>query len=261
MAAGRKTKSLLPHEHGAYGQFAVPLATGLALGRPTPGALLLAVAATCGFLAYEPLLVLAGQRGRRALEQQGARARRTALPLLGSAVALGALGFLLSPPLARWAALAPPLLAGLVALLVWWDAERTTAGEMVVATALSSCGYPVALAAGARLGAAASAWLAWAMAFAAATLAVQSLLARARGAPRDPGIRAAIAVVAILAAAVATAALGAGSWAVPAAVLPVALASLWVVIFRVPPRQLKRVGWTILCATVASSVALVAGLR
>ncbi len=261
MSGDPKTRSLLPHEHGAYGQIAVPLATGLALGRPTWAALLLAVAASCGFLAYEPLLVASGRRGRRAREERGARALRLAAPLLGAAASLWALGFLLSPPLARWAALAPPLLAGAVALLVWRNAERTTVGEMVVATALSSAGYPVALAAGAPLRSAACAWLAWVMAFATATLAVQALLDRARGAPRDPGPRSALAILGIVAAAFATAARAAVPWAVPLAVLPVALAGLWVVLFRVPPRRLKRVGWTVLSATIVSFALLVAGLR
>lgn len=251
----------MPHEHGAYGQMALPLLTGLALGRPTAAALLLAGASFAGFMAYEPLLVATGHRGARAREEDGARAWRTAGALGGAAVLLGGAGFLLAPPLARWAALVPPLLAALVALLVWRGVERTTAGEVVVATGLSSAGLPVALAGGAPPAAAAAAWITWVLGFAAATLAVQVLLVRARGGPHDPGARASALVAGLAALAVALALRTSLPWVVPVAVAPLALAALAVILLRVPPRQLKRVGWTVLWASLLTAVLLVAGLR
>ena len=254
-------RRLLPHEHGAYGQILLPLLAGLAIGRPGFSAALLALAALSGFLAYEPLLVAAGHRGQRAKEQDGTRALRAAALLLSAAVALGAAGFLAAPLVARWAALAPPLLAGVVALFVWSDAERTAVGEVVVATALSSAGYPVALASGASLRSAAAAWVAWVLAFGCAALAVQAVLGRARKASPDPGIRSAAGIVAFLAVAVGTAVRTAVPWAVPAAVAPVALSALGVVLFRVSARHLKAVGWTILSAATVSLAVLVAGLR
>jgi len=255
------TRQLLPHEHGAYGQILLPLAAGLALGRPGLAATLLALSALAGFLAYEPLLVAVGHRGRRAREQEGPRAARWSFALLSLAVALGAVGFLLSPLVARWAALAPPLLAGVVALFVWKDAERTAVGELVVATALSSAGYPVALASGASLRAASAAWIAWVLAFGCAALAVQALLGRARKVSPDPGFRSAAGIAAFLAVAVGSAARTAVPWAVPAAVAPVALAALGIVVFRVSPRQLKAVGWTIVSAATLSLAVLVVALR
>src|SRR5512137_532702 len=123
-------RSLLPHEHGAYGQVALPLACALALGRPGAAAVLLAAGAFAGFLSYEPLLVAVGSRGRRALEEDGARARRLAAGLLAAAVALAGAGFLLATPAARLASAVPPALAAAVALLVRFRLERTVAGEI-----------------------------------------------------------------------------------------------------------------------------------
>ena len=253
-------RSLLPHEHGAYGQIVLPLIAGLALGRPGPAATLLSLAAFSGFLAYEPLLVAAGHRGVRSREGDASRARRWAASLLALAAAFGTAGFALAPAAARWAALVCPLLAGVVAVLVWRDAERTAVGEMVVATALSSTGYPVALAAGAPLGVAAAAWIAWILAFASATLAVQAVLAR-RNPSSGVAWGPATAIAAILAFASSAAARTSLPWAVPAAVAPVALAALGIVLLRVPPRQLRRVGWAVLSASLVSLAVLVGGLR
>jgi hypothetical protein len=130
-----------------------------------------------------------------------------------------------------------------------------------VAAGLSSSGYPVAIASGASPGSAGAAWLAWVLGFAAATLGVQALLARSRGEPRDPGARSALAVAALALLPVGLAARTAVPWAVPAAVAPLALAALAVIAFRPSPRRLKRVGWTILSASLASAAMLVAGLR
>jgi len=254
-------RSLIPHEHGAYGQIVLPLVLGLSLGRPSLPALLLALGSFAAFLAYEPLLVAWGHRGQRAREADGSRARRAAAGLLLLAAGLGAAGFFLAPALARWAALVPPLLAGLVAVLVWRDLERTAIGEIFVATALSSAGYPVALAAGAAPAAAASAWVAWILAFACATLSVQALLGRARAASPGAGLRWAAGIASLEALAIGMAARTVVPWTVPLAVSPVALAALLLVVLRVPPRQLKRAGWTLLSATVAAFALLVVGLR
>ena len=80
-------RSLLPHEHGAYGQVAMPLVCALALGRPGVAAALLAAGAFAGFLSYEPLLVATGNRGKRARDEDGPRALRLAAGLLAAAVA------------------------------------------------------------------------------------------------------------------------------------------------------------------------------
>ena len=256
-----ESRSLLPHEHGAYGQIALPLLCGLALGRPAAAAWLLAAGAFLGFLSYEPLLVASGRRGRRAREEHGTRARGLAGGLLSAAVALCGTGLALSPPAARWAAAVPPILAAGIALLVWLEVERTVPGEVAVAVALSSAGFPVGVASGARPGAAAAAWLAWSLGFAAATLAVEVVLARSRAPDRDPGPAALGGVVLLQAIAAALAVAGIVPAAVPAAVAPLALSSLAVILLGTQARRLKVVGWATLAASAAALAVLVAALR
>lgn len=254
-------RALLPHEHGAYGQLLFPVACGLSLGRPGIAAWLLSAGAVAGFLSYEPLLVLAGNRGVRAREQHGARALRLAAGLLAAAAALAGAGFLLAPPAARATALVPPVLAGAVALLARLRVERTVPGELAVAAALSSAGFPVAVASGVPVGAAAAAWLAWCLGFAATTLAVEVVLHRARSPARDPGPPAAAAVALLQAAPLGLAVAGLLPAAVPAAVAPMAGASLLVIGLRVTARRLKVVGWASVAASLASLAVLLAGLR
>jgi hypothetical protein len=257
-----RTRALFPREHGAYGQLLMPLATGLALGRPGAGALLIAYAITVAFVAHESLLVLLGQRGRRALEGDGPVARRV-LALLGAqAIAAGGAGFLLAPPAARWALLAPVALVAAVAWLVVTRREKSVAGEITVGAALSSGGLAVALASGDPLRAAGSAWLTWVLAFAAATLAVQVVLERARSkGSRDPGRRHLGIVVALAGAAFAAVPLAGLPLAAALALLPPVALSAVVCVARFPPRRLKELGWAMVGASVLTLAVLVAGLR
>jgi len=254
-------RSLLPHEHGAYGQLAMPLLCGLALGDPGAAAWFLAAGAFLGFLSYEPLLVASGRRGRRAQEDHGARARRLAGWILTAAVALSGAGLALSSPGARWAAVVPPALAAGIALLVWLEVERTVPGEVAVAVTLSSVGFPIGVASGARTGAAAAAWMAWSLGFAAATLAVEVVLARSRSPARDPGPAALGGVVLLQAIALALAVAGIVPAAVPAAVAPLAFSSLAVILLGVQARRLKVVGWATVVGGTATLAVLVAALR
>ena len=203
-----------------------------------------------------------GNRGKRAREEDGARARRLAAGLLVAAVALAGTGFLLASPAARLASAVPPLLAAGIALLVRLEVERTLAGEIAVAVALSSAGFPVAIASGVAPATSAAAWLAWSLGFAATTLAVEVVLTRARSPARDPG-------------AAAAAARRSSSreppwrsprpgWSpgpCPLAVAPLALASLAVIWLRVPARRLRVVGWAALAGSTAALVVLLVGLR
>lgn len=254
-------RSMLPHEHGAWGQLAMPLVAALAIGRPTAAALLLAGAVVLAFVAHEPLLVLLGQRGRRAVQADGARAGRWLAATGGLAALAGGAGLLLAPPAARLALALPAALAVAVALLVWRRLEKTTAGETIVAAALASAGLAVALAAEVPLAAAVAAALAWTLAFAAATLAVQVILVRARSkGRRDPGRlhAAGAAVIAALAFALVGAGLpGALGWAV----LPTALFSAAVCLGRFSPKRLRELGWALVGSSLVTLAVLVAGLR
>jgi hypothetical protein len=260
--AGRGEPSLLPREHGAWGQLATPLATGLALGRPGAAALLLALGVVLAFLAHEPLLVVLGHRGARVRDAAGARAARL-LALLGiAAAASGAVALALAPPAARLAAVLPAALAAPVVPLVAARLEKTTLGELLVAAALSACAAPVAIAAGAPAAWGLGASAAWFLSFAAATLPVRATLlwARTKG-ERETRPLAAAGAAAIGAGALAIAGAGLLPWPAAAGVVPTALAATIVALLRVRPQRFTAVGWSLVAASVVALGIMVAGFR
>lgn len=254
-------RSMLPREHGAWGQLCMPLVSALAIGRPGAAALLLTTAVVLAFLAHEPLLVLLGQRGRRVRDEEGPRARRWLLALGAATAATGLAGLALAPAAARAALLLPAALAVGVAWLVWRKLEKTLLGEIWVAAALASAGYAVALAAGAPPRAALAALLAWILAFATATLAVQVILVRVRSkGAEDPGRRHAAWSALLLAGAAGLSAAGlpAALWL---ATLPTAALSIAVCLSRVSPKRLRELGWALVGSSTVTLVILVAALR
>ncbi|HZZ85046.1 MAG TPA: YwiC-like family protein [Anaeromyxobacteraceae bacterium] len=257
-----RPRSLFPKEHGAYGQLLLPLVTALAVSRPTVSSALLTLASLTAFGAHEPLLVLAGLRGKRPAEEDAPRSRALLARLAGFTAAFGLAGVALAPPAARLALAAPVALGGAVMVLVARRLEKSALGEVTVGAALSSCGLPVALAGGASPGAALACWLTWILAFAAATLAVQVILVRARSkGARDPGALYALLTALLAGAAAAAAAARLLPWAVPVALAPTALASLAVCLARVPPKRLRELGWAMIGTTTLTMALLLAGLR
>ena len=86
MSASRKPPSLLPREHGAYAEMALPQVTALILGGGSLPPLLIAGAVACRFPLHEVALVVAGRHRPRVLEAVGARAGRRVALLLALAV-------------------------------------------------------------------------------------------------------------------------------------------------------------------------------
>ena len=257
-----RAPSLLPREHGAWGQLALPLASALALGRPGAAALLLTAGIVLAFLLHEPLVVMLGQRGRRSKGELDRPARRRIAAAGLAALAAGAAGVLLSPPAARVAIAPAALLGAAVVALAVARLEKTTGGELLVSCALAAASVPVALAAGAPPRHAWAAAVTWAAAFAAATLPVRAILLRARtkgAVDRRP--LAAAAVLAIALAALLAGALGLFPWAAALAILPVALAALVVSVAPIRPQRLTAVGWSVVGASTAALLVLVLGLR
>jgi len=256
-----RRRALVPHEHGAWGQMVLPLASGLALGRFTAATLLLALSVVLLFVAHEPFLVSLGHRGRRLELEEGDRAVRWAAALAALAAAAGAAGLWLAPPAARPWALPPLALAGAVAWLSWRRSEKTVAGEIAVASALASAAAMVARAGLAQGAAALAVALAWIISFAAATLAVHAVLKRARmkGA-RDPGARPA-AGVALLGAAAIGLALAGLPRTLPLAVSPTVLLSAGVCLAPVSARRLRPLGWALVGSSLLTLAVLWAGLR
>jgi hypothetical protein len=262
VALSPQRRALIPPEHGAYGQLAMPLLTALAIGRPGAASFLLAYAIVVAFVAHEALLVVLGQRGRRVVETDGARARRVLAILGGQALLAGAAGFALAPPPARLALALPAVLALAVGGFVASRREKTIAGEVTVGATLSAGGLAVALAGGAPLSWAFACWMTWVLAFAAATLAVQVILERARSkGRRDPGLaHAAASAVLVLAAFAAVDPLRLPA-AAPLALLPTAGLSIAVCLARFSPKRLQGLGWAMVATTVLTMAILVIGLR
>jgi hypothetical protein len=262
VASGARAPSLLPREHGAWGQLAFPLATGLALGRPGAAAVLLAAAVFVAFLGHEPLLVALGHRGARTRDARGGPARHAlAAAALGAAL-LGAAGLWNSGEAVARATLPAATLGALAILATSARLERTTLGELVVASALAACAAPVALAGGAAPAAAWSAAAAWVAAFASATLAVRAVLLRFRTKGEvDRRPLAALAVIGIEGFALVAAEHGVIAWPAVLGVLPVVAAALAVSALPIRPQRLTAVGWSIVGASVATLLALVIGLR
>jgi hypothetical protein len=253
---------LLPREHGAYGQLAMALVTALAIGRLSAAGLALALAAVLAFVAHESLLVLLGQRGRRALEEDGARARRTLLLVGGAAGAAGLAGLALAPPEARVGLVPPVVLVIVGAVLVVRRLEKTAAGEMAVGAALSSSGLAVALAGGAPRLAAGAACFTWTMGFAMATMSVHAVLERARSKGQvDRGGRKAVAVLGLLATAFVVAWLAGFPLGAPAALLPTAALSVGICLARPSAKRLKQLGWAMVASSFVTLLVLVTLLR
>lgn len=260
-APGRPTRrpegarrGLAPREHGAYGQLGLPVVTAIAMGRPTLASICLATGAIAAFFAHEPVLVLTGQRGTRAQREDGGRARQRVALLGALTAAAGGAGLWLSPPAARAAAAAPVLLALALAPLVARGQEKTATGELLAAATLAGAGVPVAIAAGVTSAAAWGAWAAWCLSFAASTLAVRSVIAHARNPMSLPrrvigpvGTLVALALFARHGQLPIHAALGA---------LPMVLVALFIAVRPPGPRSLKKVGWSLVGASVVLSLAL-----
>jgi YwiC-like protein len=257
-----RPRSLLPQEHGAWGQLAMPLLSALLIAGAAPAALLLTAATVLGFLAHEPWLVVLGHRGVRAVRDDGRRARRVMRLLLLGAAVTGGVGLWLAPSVARWALLLPAALAAGVIALVLAGRERTVPGELTVVMALASSGLAIALAAGAPPRVAAAATVTWVLAFATSVFAVQVVLARAhsRG-ETELGRPHALAVALVGAGGPALAALAGLGWIVAAAVAPTALLSLVVCLAPFSARQLRTLGWGLVASSTATLLVLVVGLR
>jgi len=249
-----RLRSLLPKEHGAYAELAVPMLAALIAGVPGASALLLATGAWAFFLAHEPALVLLGRRGERARTEHEERAASRLLTLGLAGVVLGSLGLVLALPVVRWGSLAVAALALVFAVLVALGEERSTAGEVLAAITLAGAAFPVGVASGIDVGTAARAWLIWSLGFVAVVLPARSIGARRRSSA-PVGVRALPAGLAL--------GVGMALWGPILgglellALAPLVIASGWLGIARPPPSRLRQVGWSIVVSTLLTGCVLV----
>lgn len=255
--------SLLPREHGAYAQIVFPQVTALSLARPGLASLLILAATICVFLMHEPLMILTGGRGGRARREQAHRARRRAASLLAIALPAGTLGLFLAGTSTRLAALILLALAALLLPLILSRQEKTAQGELLVAVTLASTMVPVALAAAVPARIAGIAAGVWMVAFALSTITVRSIIARAKRAtaPAWAHFFAPLLCAASIAAAFVLAVAGHLPTLAAVAVVPTALVALVFGLLGIHPRNLRRLGWSLVASNFAALAALIAGLR
>lgn len=251
-------RSLLPREHGAYAELGLPLLSALSIGRPIAPMFLLAAAAVAGFFAYEPLLVLLGQRGARARKEDGARARHRLALLAGLAGVLGAGALALAPPAARWALAVPALPLLLMAVLMAKGRATGPAGALVAAAALASVSVPVAAFGGAGRRTALLLGIVWVVGLASYTLAVRAVLDQGRRRPSPPGRT--LSMVLILGAWAGVAAAGWTGWLpwiAPIVLAPLAAGSFVTLIVFPRPQRVAILGWAAVAGSVLTAVLLV----
>ncbi len=228
-------RSLLPREHGGYGQLALPLVATLATGRPTAAAGLLALAAALAFVGHEPLLVVTGHRGPRAHREHGRRALFRLGQLGAGALLTAGTAVALMPATLPALAIAAGC-ATLALLFALCGRERTLIGEGVAASALAAAALPVAIACAVPLARALLSWLTWSLGFAAVTCAVRVVVARPTRKSIGP-----VALLALLAAVLAVLRPSPGLAALPLVVTAAGIAAC-----PPPPRRLRQIGWALL---------------
>ena len=251
---------MLPKEHGAYGQLLFPLLTALAIGRRTPAALLLAGAATCAFVAHEPLLVLLGQRGPRAAREQRSHAIAW-LAIAGLAAIVLAIGAIAEArdgvALAR-TLLMPALFAMALAAAIVLRREHTLAGEILAAITFSSIAYPIARAAGAAQSVAVTCAAVFAAIFITATVCVHAVIARTR---RPPAAGARIGGIAVALGALVVlwqlGAQGVVSSLSAAAAFPACLVAGVAALTVRSAKRLRPIGWTLIVTTLMAAALLI----
>ena len=180
-AKGLAWSSLLPREHGAYGQIAFPLVTAFVVAGISPAGLLFAIAVIVGFLAHEPAAVVLGLRGSRAKREFGGPAMRWLAFYLAIGAAAGFGALLAIDPAARWSLAVPIVPAVLLAVETIRGRDKSVQAEIVAAVAFSAAAIPVCMAAGATATDAAAVAIPFALLFAASTLAVRVVILRVRG--------------------------------------------------------------------------------
>lgn len=244
--------SMMPREHGAYGQLALPLFAALIGAGFSLSPWLIGLGAVAAFMAHEPLLVLTGARGSRAKREFAGQAKR-ALVIRGAlALLMGLSGLALAARLTWFVAILPIVVSALLVPLIAVGKEKTLLGECIAAVALSGASVPVAVAGGAELPRALLAWGVWSLSFVLGTAAVRAVVAKQKA-----GVRPTSSALILLGG---TVAIGAASAQVPLAfaAAPTLLAA-WGLFSVCPhPRHLKRAGWSLVAASSATAVLVLA---
>jgi hypothetical protein len=258
--------SLLPKEHGAYGQISFPIVTALAITGVSLAPVTIALATVATFLAHEPAAIVLGLRGARARRDVGRCAVGWLLAWGVVATAAAAVAWLASPAAVRWSLLVPVVPATVLGVAMVRGRERSWYGEVSAALAFSSVAIPMVVTAGHSLEAALTIAIPFAALFATTTLAVRVVVLRVRGG----GNTHATAVTRRAAFALAGGATVGLLWvisvnALPASVFVAAAPGLAVttVVAARPPRaaRLRVLGWTLVAVSVLTALMTITAAR
>ena len=255
--------SLLPKEHGAYGQITFPLATAFAVAGVSPAGLLFAAAVIAGFLAHEPAAVLVGLRGGRARRQMSGSAVQWLTSCLIISTVAGAGALLTMAPAARWSIAVPVVPALLLAIATVRGQDKSSMGEVTAAVAFSAVAVPVSVAGGASTEIAAGVAIPFALFFTASTLAVRAVILKVRGggdplaakATRRAALVLCGGAAGVLAVAAAT---GQLSSSVLLSAAPGLLTAAIVAARPPAPIHLRKLGWTLIAASVGTAALVIA---
>ena len=254
--------SLWPKEHGAYGQVAFPLVTGFAVAGLSVGGVLTAAAVLAGFIAHEPAAVLLGLRGPRARREL----RRPATALLTAcSVAAGIAGVAAVwaiDPRARVSMAVPAVPVLLLVFAMLRNKEKSWGGETAAAVAFATAAVPVTMAAGAGLQAALAVAIPFALLFVTSTLAVRVVILRVRaGGDLHAATATRLATIVLTAAGATVLALvsiaGFLSASVLMAAAPGLLTAGTIALRPPPPKNLRRVGWTLVAVSIVTAMVIV----
>jgi hypothetical protein len=255
---------MLPREHGAYSQMALPLVTAIVIAHASLQSVYVAVAVVCGFLAHEPLLVLLGGRGARARKATGARAAVWFALTSVAMIAAGAVAFHLTPAAVRWSFLVPLIPAAWVGASTFRGQEKRASSEIAVALAFACITMPVCLGAGVARATATSIAFVFASVYVTGVLCVRAIVLGKRGGGNRAASRvtrlALLAIAASSMVALGIAVTGASvPWATLIAVTP-GLTTAVALAMRSSPPPLKTVGWSLATTSTAAALILIGTL-
>ena len=254
--------TLLPKEHGAYGQLTLPLASALIVAGLSTAGLMLTTSAVATFVAHEPVSVLLGLRGARATRDLHRTAMRWLACSAAIAIVTAFIAGLTMPHDVRWSIAVPAIPAVLLAIAIVYGREKSWYGEVAAALAFAGLAVPVMMAAGASLRSASAVAVPFALLFVTSTLAVRTVILRVRGGGNRQ------ATASMRRSAFVTAVLGAIglTWLSVVNVLPPAtiaaaapgLLTALVIAARPPlPTRLRQIGWTLVAVSVLTAVIVV----
>jgi hypothetical protein len=257
--------SLLPKEHGAYGQIAFPILTTFLVAGVSTGGLLIATAVIAGFLAHEPAAILLGIRGPRAKREWWSQAVKWLGCTVAVGVAAGAGALYLVDVPARWSILVPLAPTLLLAISTARGRDKSWEGEVAASLAFSGAAMPIALAASAPAQTGAAVAIPFALLFVASTLAIRVVILKVRGGG-NAGATTATRRATLVLVAGATFALGAASIGdlLPTSVLvastPGLLLSALIAANPPAPSHLRTLGWTLVGTSVLTAAIVVASV-